>query len=274
MPQTARPKTAGRITQDDIEANFIRIQKAHEETERTLRESMEDTRKLKESTEAFKKSTETFKDSTEAFKKSLRESMEETDRKLKESIEGTDRKLRESMEETDRRLKESLRESIEETNRKLNESIDKTSKKIFRSIGGITNTIGKISENMLIPNLVEKFKQLGFTFDVINRRRKIVDGEHGIRTEIDAFLENRSQAMAVEVKTTLRRDEVDWHVERMEKIRRHADLHNDRRRFYGAIAASVIDDDTKLYALNQGFYIIEPSGEDVRIVAPGAVKSW
>ena len=80
--------------------------------------------------------------------------------------------------------------------------------------------------------------------------------------------------MAVEVKTKLRRDEVDYHVERMEKIRRHADLHNDKRQFLGAMAATVVDEDTKRYALKQGFYVIEPSGEDVKIAGPVSAKVW
>ena len=143
-----------------------------------------------------------------------------------------------------------------------------------QSFGGLTKSIGGISESMLIPHLVEKFKELGFEFEIINRRRKITNDEHGIYTEIDAFIENTIQAMAVEVKTTLRHDEVDYHVERMEKIRRHADLHNDKRQFWGAMAANIIDDDTRRYALKQGFYIIEPSGEDVKIVKPASVKVW
>ena len=87
-------------------------------------------------------------------------------------------------------------------------------------------------------------------------------------------IEDTTQAMAVEVKTTLKRDEVDYHVERMGKIRRHADLHDDKRQYFGAMAASVVDDQTRRYALNRGFYLIEPSGEDVMIVEPGEVKAW
>ena len=45
------PQASGRIMQADIEANFVRIQKAHEETERVLRESIEEAnKKLNEST--------------------------------------------------------------------------------------------------------------------------------------------------------------------------------------------------------------------------------
>jgi len=157
---------------------------------------------------------------------------------------------------------------------RIQKAHEETEKTLNKMMGELTNTIGNISENTLIPNLVEKFKKLGFKFEVINRHRKINSDEHDIHTEIDAFLENGSQAMAVEVKTTFKRSDVDYHIERMEKIRRHADLNNDKRQFLGAIAATVIDEDTRRYALKQGFYIIEPSGEDVKIVKPVSAKIW
>jgi hypothetical protein len=154
------------------------------------------------------------------------------------------------------------------------DEIREAHKETEKALGRLSNKLGDMAEYTLLPNLPEKFKEFGFTFQVINRNRKIADEEHGIYAEVDAFLENGSQAMAVEVKTTLRHDDVDSHVKRMEKIRRFADLHNDKRDFFGAMAATVNDEDTKRYALKQGFYIIEPSGEDVKILKPASEKIW
>jgi Holliday junction resolvase-like predicted endonuclease len=39
----------------------------------------------------------------------------------------------------------------------------------------------------------------------------------GVYAEIDAILENGAQAIVVEVKTTLRKDDIDDHLIRMEK---------------------------------------------------------
>ena len=164
-----------------------------------------------------------------------------------------------------------------ETEKTLNKAIDdirEGHKELEKTLGRLGIKLGDISEATLLPDLPEKFKQFGFTFQVINRNRKIADDEHDIHAEIDGFLENSSQAMAVEVKTTLRRDEVDYHVERMEKIRKYADLHNDKRHLFGAIAATVIDEDVRRYALKEGFYLIEPSGEDVKILKPAFQKVW
>jgi hypothetical protein len=157
---------------------------------------------------------------------------------------------------------EELREAHKET--------EKAHKETEKALGRLSNRLGDMAEYTLLPNLPEKFKKFHFTFQVINRNRKIADDEHGIHTEIDAFLENGNQAMAVEVKLTLKREDVDDHVRRMERIRQYANLHNDKRQFFGAIAATVIDEDAKRYALKQGFFIIEPSGEDVKIIPPAS----
>jgi hypothetical protein len=148
------------------------------------------------------------------------------------------------------------------------DEIARAHKETEKALGRLSNKMGDMAEYTLLPNLPEKFKEFGFTFQVINRNRKIADDENDIYTEVDAFLENGSQAMAVEVKTTLRHEDVDSHADRMEKIRRYADLHKDKRQFFGAMAATVIDEDAKRYTLKKGFYVIEPSGEDVKIIPP------
>jgi septation ring formation regulator EzrA len=149
-------------------------------------------------------------------------------------------------------------------------------KRTEEALGRLSNRQGDMAEYMLVPGLPEKFGALGFTFSSISHNKKIRLAEHdNIRAEIDAFLENGSQAMAVEVKVTLRPEDVNDHVRRMEKIRQYADINGDRRQFYGAVAALVMDEDVKLHALRQGFYVIEPSGEDVKITAPAVnAKAW
>ena len=84
------------------------------------------------------------------------------------------------------------------------------------------------------------------------------------------MLENGEQAVAVEVKVTLRQGDIDDHLLRMEKIRKHADEHGDKRQFIGAIAAINIDESARNYALKQGLFVIEPSGEDVKVTKPEA----
>ncbi|MDR2471195.1 MAG: hypothetical protein LBD09_03680 [Treponema sp.] len=81
--------------------------------------------------------------------------------------------------------------------------------------------------------------------------------------------------MVVEVKVHLKPEDIDDHKKRMEKIRAYADLHNDKRAFFGAMAATIMKRDVKLHALRQGFYVIEPTGESVKITPPPSTpKAW
>jgi hypothetical protein len=157
---------------------------------------------------------------------------------------------------------------------KAHKETEKAIKETQRNIGGLNNTIGSLVEHVMTPDLPRKFKQFGFTFDRVTTV-KWADGEGNIYTEIDGLLENGNQAMVVEVKTTLRREDIDDHLKRMEKVRKYADDHGDKREFLGAMAATIADKDTKKYALSQGFFVIEPSGEDVKITKPASdPKVW
>jgi hypothetical protein len=116
----------------------------------------------------------------------------------------------------------------------------------------------------MTPDLPQKFKKLGYNFDRTASFKYAV----GVYAEIDALLENGTQAMVVEVKTTLRQSDIDDHLLRMEKVRKYADEHGDKRQFMGAIAATITDKSTREYALKKGLFVIEPSGEDVKVTKP------
>ncbi|MDR0452085.1 MAG: hypothetical protein LBH15_03500, partial [Treponema sp.] len=146
-----------------------------------------------------------------------------------------------------------------------------TEKTLNKAIGELSNKLGSIVERMLTPDLPNKFKKFGFSFTRIATYKWTA----GVYAQIDGMLENGAQAMAVEVKTTLRHADVDDHLERMAKIRVHADEQGDKRQFYCALAAMTASDSAKAYALKKGIYIIEPSGEDVKITKPTAdPKVW
>jgi hypothetical protein len=157
-----------------------------------------------------------------------------------------------------------IRELQKETERTLNKAIESTERTLNKAIGGLGNTLGSIVENILTPGLPQKFKKLGYKFDRIASYKFA----EGVYAEIDGMLENGTQAIAVEVKTTLRHADIDNHLIRMEKVRKHADEHGDKRHFMGAIAAINTDDSTKKYALKNGLFVIEPSGEDVKVTKP------
>jgi hypothetical protein len=162
---------------------------------------------------------------------------------------------------------ERLTESQKETDRMLKETTQRM-KETDRRVGELTNRFGEMVEYMVIPNLLTKFRELGFTFTKAYPDAQIADHAHQIFTEVDAFLENGDEVMIVEIKTKPNTDDIDYHVERMGKLRAYADLRNDRRKYLGAVAGVIISESVKVYALKNGFYVVEPSGETFAITEP------
>ena len=217
--------------------------------------------------------TESQKDTDRQLKETDRQ-LKETDRQIKESQQETARQIKESQLETDRQIKESQLE----TDRQIKESqleTDRQIKDINKRFGEYSNRLGEIAEYMVAPNLREKFRELGFNFPKANRNSDVSDYDNNIFMEIDVMLENGDKALLVEVKTKLISDHVNAHIERLEKMRKYADLHGDKRSFLGAVAGVVIPDNIRKLALSNGLFVIEPSGETFRITPPsGNPKEW
>jgi hypothetical protein len=164
----------------------------------------------------------------------------------------TDRKF----QETDRLIKgiaQEIRESQKETDRKIS------------NLGG---RLGELVEHLIAPNMLEKFRLKGYQFGKISPDVRIKDSKLLLVAEIDLLLENGDVMMAVEVKTKLTIDDVRGHIERMGKLRRCADEHQDSRKLIGAVAGAIIPEGVKSFAIKSGFYVIEQSGDTARIDTP------
>jgi len=164
--------------------------------------------------------------------------------------------------------------SQKETARRQEET-DRIVKEIGKRLGDFTNSFGDVVEHLIAPNLLEKFKALGFDFEEASTRHKIRNKKNDISFEIDVFLQNGDTAMLVEIKANLTISDINKHITRLEKMRKWADIRGDKRHFLGAVAGIVVEDDEREYALNQGFFFIEPSGEDYNITPPyNKPKEW
>jgi hypothetical protein len=160
-----------------------------------------------------------------------------------ESREAHD-KLERAMAETDRRMKET-----------------------DRQIGALGNRFGELAEHLVAPSIREKFNALGYDFDEISLDKaiKYPDGQF---VEVDILLENEHFSIAVEVKAKPREKDIDEHIKRLEFLRRHKDRRHDSRKLQGAIAGAIMPAGVRSYALKTGFYVIEQTGDTVKIDKP------
>ena len=182
--------------------------------------------------------------------------------------------------ETDRQFKEihlefkEIAQRFKETDKQFKET-DKQLKETDRKISKLGGRFGEMIEYMVMPNLLDKFQVLGFVFTKAYQQAVLKDKNKQFITEIDITLENGEKVMIVEVKSKPSTEDISEHAERMKKFRAHADLHNDKRIFLGAIAGMVFNENEKIFAMKNGFYVIEPSGKTFVITSPGGqLKEW
>ena len=174
------------------------------------------------------------------------------------------KEIREQMKETERLFKET-REQMKETDRIIKEN--------GKQMGYLNNRFGEMVEHLIVPNMTEKFNELGFNFIRSLENLKIREqGKTNTLAEIDILLENTDVALAIEVKAKPRQSEVDDFLLKMEVLRKDANKRGDRRRFLGAIAGAIMDESLRVYALKCGFYVVEQTGDTVRIVQPEGFK--
>jgi hypothetical protein len=162
-------------------------------------------------------------------------------------------------QETDRKFKETDRK-MQETDRKMQETDRKISK--------LGSRIGDLVEELIVPNILEKFGKLGYVFGKVAPNVRYSDSRGLYVAEVDILLENGDAVLAVEVKTKLTDNDVRDHLRRMEKLRRYADEHNDRRKLLGAVAGAIASEEVKAFAVKSGFFVLEQSGDTVKISVP------
>lgn len=171
------------------------------------------------------------------------EQMKETDRKMQE----TDRQ----MKETDRRLEKLFRETDERIN-KTSKQIEETNKRY----GGFTNEFGKMIEDLCKPAALKIFKAEGIDIDHVyegSRRERVGEEE----MEVDALLCNRTEAVAVEVKTTCFKKDVDYFFKKMKNFK--IVFHEfEGKKVYAAIAAMRFANGSDKYAQRKGLYVLSP----------------
>jgi len=204
-----------------------------------------------------------IKERAEEFEREKKEKAAEYEREKKEKAAEYEREKKEKAAEYEREKKESEREK-KEMERRIKESEERLNKQLSK-LGG---RFGEMIEYMVLPNLVHKFRDLGFEFTKAYPEAEIKDSDNNIFTEIDITLENGDKVMIVEVKSKPNINDIKDHVRRMKKVRRHGDLHGDKRKFLGAIAGMVFKDNVKTFAMKNGFYLIVPSGETFIITVP------
>ena len=175
------------------------------------------------------------------------EAITESFRELRKSQRKTD----EQMQETDRRMQETAR-SMQETDRRLKKAED-----LF------TTQWGKLMESLVSGDLVRLLDGRGI--GVRRLAQRTLERRGGESYEVDILAVNGEEIVVVEVKTTLRPEDVRRFRSKLGRFKEWWPEYRDRK-VYGAMAFLQAADGVALHAERQGFFVIRATGDSASIV--------
>ena len=163
-------------------------------------------------------------------------------------------------QETDRKFQETDR-AIKETDQLIKE-LSITQKETDKKLGRLGNRLGEFVEEMVRPAVVRLFRERGIEVHQVMRNIEAFNDDDAI--EVDLLVINQQQAIAVECKSHLSIDDVNEHLERLQKFKQLFTQFQNLK-LMGAVAGMVMPDDVAKYAYRRGLFVLAQSGDSVLI---------
>ena len=184
----------------------------------------------------------------------ITEKQEKSAKKMEKWQEEADRR----QEEADRRQKkaerqmEELREQMKDTDRRL-----KKTDELFNS------QWGKLVESLVEGDLVALLQERSVEVQSTHRR---VDGRrNGDHYEFDILAINGKEVVVVEVKTTLRSEDVTHFLGKLARFTEYEPVWTGKK-IFGAVAYLKTDASVQAYAERQGLFVIRATGSSASII--------
>ena len=182
-----------------------------------------------------------------------------------EQIRGIAAEREEQAKERNHRLKETERLQretalqMQETDRRMQE----TDRRLKKAEGLFTTQWGKLLESLVEGDLVPLLKDRGIDVNTTYQRR--TGRRNGEHVEFDIVATNGADTVVVEVKTTLRPEDVR---EFLRKLSFFAEWFQDHRRdrILGAVAYLKSDESVTRHAERQGLFVIRATGSSASIL--------
>jgi predicted AAA+ superfamily ATPase len=166
---------------------------------------------------------------------------------------------------------------FQETDKKFQENaeqikkLERIVKRNDKQMGGLSNDLGALAENMVGPELAKRFNELeGFhQIVMVNKGFKIYEKNWKIKTQVDVLLENGEMVIAVEVKLKPLEKHIEHHIKQLEILKEFwISVKKEHKKFLGGIAGAIWDDAMKDAVHNAGLFVIEQSGNALRLDMP------
>ncbi len=175
-----------------------------------------------------------------------------------EAITESFREFRKSQRKTDEQLQETGR-YIQETDRQMRE----TDRRLKKAEDLFTTQWGKLMQSLVRGDLVRLLDSRGI--GVRSLAHQTLARRGGESYEVDIVAVNGEEIVVVEVKTTLRPEDVRRFRSKLGRFKEWWPEYRDRT-VYGAMAFLQAADGVALHAERQGFFVIRATGDSASIV--------
>jgi Skp family chaperone for outer membrane proteins/Holliday junction resolvase-like predicted endonuclease len=214
----------------------------------------------------FQETDRKFQETNSQFKetdKKLQTMFQETDRKFQETslqFKETDKKLQAMFQETDRKFQESDRKFLE-TQAELARLERQAQKRYAKLETLFTGQWGKLIESLVEGRLVKLLNERNIKVKQTFQNAT----DDSALMEIDIIADNTSETVVVEVKTTLKIDDVDYFIGKLERFKQTFPVFANKK-VYGAVAFLKSQSNIRAYAEKKGLFVIKATGESSSIV--------
>ena len=165
--------------------------------------------------------------------------------------------------ETDARLDRRFAETNAEIV-KTSAEVAKTTASVQKLEGLFGNQWGKLIEALVQPGVLSLFQQRGHDVRRLHQRSSAHVG--GDTMEIDIILEDQTDVIPIEVKTTMTIEHINDFLADLDEFTKFFPLYHAYH-IYGAVAGLEIAQDVARYAYKRGLYVVRITGNDLVQIA-------
>ena len=187
--------------------------------------------------------------------KDLSTNQEKTDLQIKD-LSANQEKTDLQIKETDQKIKE-VSQQIEKNNKGLNKA-----KELFET------QWGRLVESLVKGKLLSLLNERGIEVQNLSQGTETSytkeDGQIQ-QKEFDIIAVNGDEVVAVEVKTTLTPEKVNYFIESLKDFKKYFS-HYQALKIYGAVAYLKSESEAHLFAQRQGLFVIRATGDSASII--------
>lgn len=154
--------------------------------------------------------------------------------------------------------KEDIFRMFAETDKRTEKRFKETDEEIKRLARLFTGQWGKLIEALVKPSVLKLFQERGIK--VTETYQRLESYRNGSQMEVDILLANDTETVVIEVKTTLKVEDVR---EFLEKLRRFTFFFPRYKgaKIYGGVVGIQIEESADRFAYRQGLFVLTGSGE-------------